>query len=151
MAIRLARPNEVDILSSLCVRSKAHWGYDEAFMTLSRAALTVSAAQIDAGDVWVAEVDGAAAGIVALTATDDPCTVDLDKIFVEPTRIGFGVGRALMQFAIEEARRRAFKTLRILADPNAAFFYESIGARYLRQASSDAIPGRTLPLYEIVL
>ena len=36
----------------------------------------------------------------------------------------------------------------ILADPNAAPFYERMGARFLRNAPSDAIPGRTLPLYE---
>ena len=151
MRIRLARSDEADTLSNLCVRSKAHWGYDEAFMTLSRTALTVCAAQINAGDVWVAEIDGAAIGIVSLAATDDPRTVDLDKIFVEPTQMRSGVGRALMQFAITEARRRAFKTMTILADPNAAPFYENIGAKYLRQAPSDAIPGRPLPFYEIVL
>ena len=36
----------------------------------------------------------------------------------------------------------------ILADPNAAAFYERLGARYLRHAPSDAISGRTLPFYE---
>ena len=36
----------------------------------------------------------------------------------------------------------------ILADPNAAPFYERMGARFVSQAPSDAIPGRTLPLYE---
>jgi len=34
------------------------------------------------------------------------------------------------------------------ADPNAAPFYERMGARFVRNAPSDAIPGRTLPLYE---
>ena len=33
-------------------------------------------------------------------------------------------------------------------DPNAAPFYERMGARFLRNAPSDAIPGRMLPLYE---
>jgi hypothetical protein len=36
----------------------------------------------------------------------------------------------------------------ILADPNAAPFYERMGARLVSQAPSDAIPGRMLPLYE---
>ena len=36
----------------------------------------------------------------------------------------------------------------ILADPHAAPFYERMGARFVRNAPSDAIPGRTLPLYE---
>ena len=31
---------------------------------------------------------------------------------------------------------------------DAAAFYERMGARYLRNAPSDAIPGRTLPFYE---
>ena len=36
----------------------------------------------------------------------------------------------------------------ILADPNAVPFYERMGARFVSHAPSDAIPGRTLPLYE---
>ena len=39
----------------------------------------------------------------------------------------------------------------ILADPNAAGFYERNGARLIGTAPSDAIPGRSLPLYEIKL
>ena len=39
----------------------------------------------------------------------------------------------------------------ILADPNAAAFYQRMGARFLQDAPSDAIPGRTLPLYELDL
>ena len=37
--IRLARIEEAPALSQLCVRSKASWGYDEAFMALARAVL----------------------------------------------------------------------------------------------------------------
>ena len=36
----------------------------------------------------------------------------------------------------------------ILADVNAAPFYQRMGARFLHHAPSDAIPGRTLPFYE---
>ena len=36
----------------------------------------------------------------------------------------------------------------ILADANAAPFYERMGARFLRNEPSDAIPGRVLPFYE---
>ena len=41
--------------------------------------------------------------------------------------------------------------LTILADPHAAGFYERNGARQIGEAPSDAIPGRSLPLYEIML
>jgi hypothetical protein len=39
----------------------------------------------------------------------------------------------------------------ILADPSAAAFYERHVARPVGEAPSDAIPGRSLPLYEIML
>ena len=50
--------------------------------------------------------------------------------------------------AAGHARRGGARRLTILADPHAAAFYERLGARWLRNAPSDAIPGRTLPFYE---
>jgi len=150
--IRLARIDEASALSALCVRSKAAWGYDEAFMALARVALEVSPEQIAAGDVWVATAaGGSVAGIVALGSSEQPNTLDLDKLFVEPQRIRTGVGRALIAHAIGEARRRGGQRLTILSDPYAAGFYERTGARLIGEAPSDAIPGRSLPFYEIEL
>jgi GNAT superfamily N-acetyltransferase len=150
--IRPARVDEAPALSQLCFRSKAAWGYDEAFMALARVALEVSPEQIGAGDVWVATAaNGGLAGIVALGPSEQPKTLDLDKLFVEPRRIRTGVGRALLAHAIIEARRRGAEQLTILADPYAAGFYERNGARLVGEAPSDAIPGRSLPLYEIML
>ena len=149
--IRLARVEEAPALSELCVRSKAAWGYDEAFMALARVALEVKPEQVAAGDVWVATADRRVAGMVALGPSEEPDTLDLDKLFVEPQRIRTGVGRALIAHAIDEARRRGATRLTILSDPYAAGFYERNGARRLGEAPSVAIPGRFVPLYEIKL
>jgi N-acetylglutamate synthase-like GNAT family acetyltransferase len=152
LRVRLARVEEAPALSELCVRSKAAWGYDEAFMVLARVALEVRPEQIAAGDVWVATAaDGGVAGIVALGPGEEPDTLDLDKLFVEPQRIRTGVGCVLLARAIIEARRRGADRLTILSDPYAAGFYERNGARWIDEAPSDAIPGRSLPLYEIRL
>ena len=151
MKIRPARPDEATALSALCLRSKAHWGYDEAFMSRARRTLMVSPEQIKSGDVWVAETDWKLAGMVALAKLDDPELVDLDKLFVEPAHIRSGAGRALMAFAIEEARRRGYPRMAILADPNAAKFYEKLGAIYVGERASDAIPERLLPYFELTL
>ena len=70
---------------------------------------------------------------------------------VEPRHIRSGVGRALLAHAIAEARRRGAERLTILADPNAAGFYERNGAVRIGEAPSDAVPGRVLPLYEVGL
>jgi predicted N-acetyltransferase YhbS len=136
----------------LCIRSKAAWGYDETFMALVRIAFEGMQEQAAAKNVWVATgADGEVVGVVALGPSEQPNTLDLDKLFVEPRRIRTGVGRALLAHAMIEARRRGAERLTILADPYAAGFYERHGARRIGEAPSDAIPGRSLPLYEVKL
>jgi GNAT superfamily N-acetyltransferase len=141
--VRAARLDEAAALSALCVRSNG-----DAFVPSQ----SLSSAQIAAGDVWVATgADGGIAGVVVLNAGDRADTLDLDKLFIEPRHIRAGFGRILLTHAIDEARRRGARRLTILSDPYAAAFYERNGARLVGETSSDAIPGRSLPLYEINL
>jgi GNAT superfamily N-acetyltransferase len=150
--VRPARIEEAGALSGLCFRSKQVWGYDEEFMALCREPLRVKPAEIAAGDVWVATAaDDSIAGVIALVATERPDTLDLDRLFVEPRHIRAGFGRVLLAYAAAEARRRGAERLTILADPNAAAFYERNGARFIAMAPSDAISGRFVPFYEIML
>ena len=65
-------------------------------------------------------------------------------------RIG-GVRRLLLRRVLAELGRCGVRQLAILADPHAAGFYEAMGARFVRMAASDAIPGRELPLYVLGL
>jgi GNAT superfamily N-acetyltransferase len=150
--IRPARIEEAAALSDLCVRSKAVWGYDGSFMALARNVLQVGVKAIGEGNVWVATTaDGSIAGVVALAPGEQTGTLDLDKLFVEPRHIRIGFGRALLDHATQEARRRGATRLTILADPYAAPFYERNGARRIGEAPSDAILGRMVPLYEMAL
>jgi N-acetylglutamate synthase-like GNAT family acetyltransferase len=86
------------------------------------------------------------AGVVALAPSDEPGALDLNKLFVEPRHIRGGVGHALFAHALAEARRRGAERLTILADPNAAGFYERNGAVRIGEAPSDAVPGPSAPL-----
>jgi GNAT superfamily N-acetyltransferase len=147
MRIRVAHPGEATALTALCVRSKAHWGYDAAFMRMSALALQVGEADIAAGRVLVA-VDDRESPIAVAGVVLDGELADLDVLFVDPPAIGHGAGRALFHAAARLAARLGAQRMTILADPNAAPFYERMGARFLRNAPSDAIPGRSLPLYE---
>lgn len=147
MQIRNARPGEAASLTALCVRSKAHWGYDAAFMTSSAATLKVNEDDIAVGRVLVA-IDEAGRVLGMACVVSDGEVADLDALFVDPPAIGGGAGRALFDAAAGLARQQGAGRMTILADPNAAAFYERMGARYLRNAPSDAIPGRTLPFYE---
>ena len=143
-AVRPARAGEAAHLTALCLRSKAHWGYDAAFMGQSADALAVHEDDIATGRVLVA-VD--AVGHVLAAARVEP-DGELGLMFVDPPAIGSGVGKVLFEGAVALARRLGARRMAILADPNAARFYERLGARFVANAPSDAIPGRTLPLYE---
>lgn len=148
--LRRARPGEADVLTALCVRSKAHWGYDAEFMQRCREGLRVRPAAIRGGRVMVL-VDGQDRPLGVAQVDVEADTADLALLFVDPPAIGRGVGRALFREAMARAAASGARRLTVLADPNAAGFYEAMGARYLRLAPSDAIPGRDLPLYEIAL
>jgi GNAT superfamily N-acetyltransferase len=143
ITVRRARPGEAAALTALCIRSKAHWGYDAEFMRLSRPSLTVSAGDIASGRVLVAERGSLLFGVARIEPDGE-----LGVMFVDPRAMNRGVGRALFDAAAALARRLGARRMAILADPNAAPFYERMGARFVGEAPSDAIPGRTLPLYE---
>ncbi len=116
-------------------------------MKLSAAALSISEADIAAGRVLVAfDASGRTIGVAGVVPNGE--TADLDVMFVDPPAIGGGAGRVLFEAAASLASGLGARRMTILADPNAAPFYERMGARFLRNAPSDAIPGRTLPLYE---
>ena len=150
VTIRAARIDEADMLTALCTRSKRHWGYDDTFMARSAISLRVRAGAIADGRVFVAspaDQPGRALGMAELTRMTDGI-IDLDKLFVDPPAIGHGVGARLLVHAVDAVRQRGARCMTVLADPNAAAFYEKMGARFLRMAPSDAIPGRELPFYE---
>jgi GNAT superfamily N-acetyltransferase len=143
VTVRAARAGEAEALTALCMRSKAHWGYDAEFMRLSQASLTVSDADIASRRVLVAERQSLVFGVARVEPDGE-----LGLMFVDPLVLNRGVGRVLFEAAVALARRLGAQRMAILAEPNAAPFYERMGARFVTNAPSDAIPGRTLPLYE---
>jgi len=142
--LRPARETEADALSALAMRSKAHWGYDAAFMEACRAELTVTPDRIRANTFVVAERGGRLAGFYALGPIG-PREADALKFFVDPPFIGSGVGRALFEHMASTARAQGYDTLVIEADPDAAPFYARMGAVPAGSAPSGSIPGRVLP------
>lgn len=150
--IRRALPGEAPLLSALALRSKAHWGYDAAFLDACREELTLSSGQVLRHDVFVAVAANVVMGFYLLkSSSSDGSTVELDMLYVEPSAIGRGIGRALFEHAVSVARRRGARRLEIEADPNAAGFYRVMGATYAGERSSGSIPDRRLPLLALDL
>ena len=143
--IRKARVDEAETLSVLAHRSKAHWGYDADFMTQCRDILTIRPEQIESGNIVVItrgddEILGMG-GIEMLDAT----TADVMSMFIDPQHIGKGLGRPVFTALVDMAKARGATRLTILSDPQARGFYEEMGAKYVRDEPSDAIPGRFVP------
>ena len=151
--IRPARKREAPFLTELCIRSKAHWGYDAAFMAAAAPALRISESEIGSGAILVAIAcgDTLACGVVGLAPLPRPHWCEISHLFVAPERFGHGAGRALFDAAAALAAERGARYLSILADPNAVAFYEKLGARRCGEAPSDVIPNRMLPLYEFTI
>ncbi|MCL7375605.1 GNAT family N-acetyltransferase [Streptomyces sp. 35G-GA-8] len=132
MRIREARPDEACALSALVLRSKAHWGYDEAFLAACRDELTISAGRMTERRLVVAEdeMSGEALGVASLEGRAPDGTLGL--LFVEPRVIGLGIGRALFAHVLDTARAWGFERLTIDSDPHAVDFYRALGARPVR-------------------
>ncbi len=141
--LREPRASELTALSDLCMRSKAVWGYDDAFMQACRAELTLTQEDMSASRLQVGEADDVIVGVAQVSAAGD--VAYLEKLFVEPDRLRSGAGRALFAWAVRTAKDMGADRLVIEADPGAAAFYRRMGARDDGVAPSASIPGRTLP------
>lgn len=147
--IRAATAADCDDLTRLAMRSKAWWGYDDAFMAACRDELTFTASRLDAEAVVVAEVEGIIAGLASVLVADG--RADLMDLFVDPPHIGSGLGSALLAEAVRLATAAGATTMRIEADPHAEDWYRARGAVPVGQAPSGSIPGRMLPHLELDL
>ncbi|MFI0240089.1 GNAT family N-acetyltransferase [Streptomyces sp. NPDC016845] len=146
--IRAARPEEAAELSALALRSKAHWGYDEAFMAACVDELTLRPEEVEARRTVVAQApDGRLLGLATLEG--QPPRGELGLMFVDPDAIGGGVGRLLFGHVREAARAAGFARFGWAADPNAVPFYEAMGGRRVGTVPSGSLPGRVLPLMEV--
>jgi GNAT superfamily N-acetyltransferase len=101
LTIRVARPEEREALEDLQRRASLELPDYRAQLEAHPDAIHLPPAQIANGQVYVAELDGEPAGFFALVGAE------LDGLFVEPALWRRGIGRALVQRAIHEARRKA--------------------------------------------
>ena len=144
MTIRRARADDRDALAALAFRSKAHWGYDEAFMERSRDVLTPTAAYLVNDPVYVAE-DDAGTPIGFYGFVREGRELWLNDLWIEPTLIRSGAGRALFAHAAATARASGEAFFFIESDPNAEGFYLALGAARTGERVA-AGSGRVLPV-----
>lgn len=151
LSIRKAEPDEAGALTELAMRSKAHWGYAQDFLDACRPELTVDPGRFGSEDFrcFVAVDRDLVLGFYSLQRVSED-EYELDALFVEPKHIGKGIGRWLIEHAVSFLSEQGAARMIIQGDPNAGDFYVAAGARRIGHRESGSIPGRQLPLYEIV-
>jgi GNAT superfamily N-acetyltransferase len=148
LRIRQARPEEADALTALTVRSKAHWGYDAAFMADAKAELVFDPHTYAPGfHVYVLEEDARLVGFCGLAQVNAE-TMQLHDLFIEPAHIGKGHGTRLWDHAVKLAHDLGFARIVLTSDPNAEAFYLRRGAVRIAEKVSPIRPGRMLPVME---
>ena len=145
IALRHAKPEDAACLTELALASKAHWGYDAAFMAACREELTVRESDIAQRDVVVAELDGRVLGYGYLMPREEG-DIEIWHLFVAPDGMGRGVGRRVTDALIAQAQAAGEDRLWVEADPNALGFYQACGFVLVGEAPSASIGGRSLPL-----
>lgn len=149
LEIRAAVAGEAEAISTLAIRSKAHWDYTVEQMDVFREELTLTSQQLSDHHCHVAIDKDAIRGFYTLV----PLThgrAELEHIFVDPNHLSRGIGRLLFDHACAQGRALGMSALWIQSDPNAAGFYTRLGARLDAEIPS-SIPGRSIPCFDFPL
>lgn len=122
--IRMARPDEREVLEALQRRASLALEEYREQLTSEPDAIQLPIEQIERGEVIVAELEDRLAGFAAVLIDDD--VAELDGLFVEPDLWRQGIGAALVDVAVHEARRQGL-AMTVVANPSAQEFYEKCG------------------------
>jgi GNAT superfamily N-acetyltransferase len=123
--VRTARLAEVFLLQELQRRASLHWPTYREQLLADPGAIELPFQEVRDGLVRVA-VDGWIVGFsVLLPETGGAC--QLDGLFVEPERMGEGVGRLLVEDSAQIARGQGATVIEVVANPDARDFYEGVG------------------------
>jgi GNAT superfamily N-acetyltransferase len=147
MRIIRAMPEDAVVLTEIAFAAKRHWGYPESWIAAWHDILTMRPEFIAENIARRAIEDGRAVGFYVLTTEDDG--LHLDHLWILPAAMRRGIGRALFEHAVEQAKNLGFDSIKIEADPNAEAFYKRVGAiRVGARVSQVEGEARELPLLE---
>ncbi len=148
MKIVKARPKDATAITELCMRSKAFWNYTSEQIESWREDLTITEEYIIQNGVYKL-LDYELMGFYAFEKTDEPL-IKLNFLFVDPSQIGKGYGKILLEHFLERAKESGYQAVTLDADPNAEAFYRKQGFQVVGQLPS-SIKNRFLPIMRLEL
>jgi len=150
MTIVPATADAAEALTEIAVAAKSHWDYPPGWLNRWRQELTITPRYLAEHTAFTAVLDGRMAGFYALHLADREAL--LDHLWVRPSCMRQGVGRALFEHAEATAQKGGASCLKITGDPHAEEFYLRMGAKlYGRLPAPMDEQERFLPLFEKAL
>ncbi|MEP6609964.1 MAG: GNAT family N-acetyltransferase [Burkholderiaceae bacterium] len=143
--IRRAVAEDVEELSSLALRAKAHWGYAVAQLEEWRSSLEMSREILLARPTFVGEINRRIIGFYSLVPSATAWELDNLWVALEYMRLGFR--RALLVHAAQTAAASGASSIVIDPDPNAERLYVACGATRVGEVAAPIAgqPNRVRP------
>lgn len=137
-------PEDVTAVHGLFVEYQESLGVDLCFQGFDRELATLPGDYAPPGGcLLLAREDGTAVACVALRRLD-PEACEMKRLYVQPLQRGTGLGRALAEAVIREARRIGYERMRLDTLPTmteAAVLYERLGFREIEPYTENPVPG----------
>ena len=125
--IRDALVSEVETLEDVLRRASLMWEEYREDLLAHPEVIDVPLHDIEAGNVRVATGALPVLGFHSLRPGHTQDVAELDGLFVDPEFWRRGIGRALVEDALDLARARGCRRIEVTANPRAVEFYEKLG------------------------
>lgn len=146
--LRKPKETEVEILSSIALQAKSHWGYPKEWLDLWKDDLTIQVEDLHQFWFICLELDERIIGFTALSCKNK--IGEIEHMWISPEYMGNDYGKLLLETLIKHAKQQQLQKIIIVSDPHARGFYEKYGAVLV--GNKDSKPkGRLLPVLEINL
>ena len=143
MKIKKAKPADCTTLTQISKAAKAYWGYPEEWLAMWEEDLCIKKKDLTHFQVFKLIDKGVILGYCAIHEKGN--TLEIEHLWIRPQLIGKGLGKYLLQNALEKVRNENHTALTVIADPNAVGFYEKFGFVTVQYIPSKP-EGRQLPL-----
>jgi amino-acid N-acetyltransferase len=118
MQIRKAKRSDIPVLYQITRKATSN---DELKLR------TVEDFEKNIGHFYVYEIDGTIVGSIGLRSFTTPDIVEMEAVFVQSFYQGRGVGKKLVTFAVDEARRQGYQRIITLTTQAVGFFKDACG------------------------
>jgi GNAT superfamily N-acetyltransferase len=139
-----AGPEDVEAVRMLFLEYQESLGVDLCFQRFDREVAGLPGDYTPPGGrLLVARDNGAAIACVALRRLDTE-TCEMKRLYVQRSHRGLGLGRALAEAVISEARLIGYERMRLDTLPSmseAAVLYERLGFRDIEPYTENPVPG----------